>query len=202
VGPIGGANTWRQAIDGADWMREVEKRILHEERRPNVRTAADILGPGIGPYSVLLDDWNAAETVFNGLFHSLPGAANAPLADRYWMGTCQATSDGYGLQRVDEYQGSSTAIWPRAGYLRKFFTPAGQQRQFSSWQAQGTPVGLLGEFAVASAAPNGWLLCDGSLLDSADYPDLFAVIGSTYNTGGEPAGQFRLPTINGKVIKT
>lgn len=42
-------------------------------------------------------------------------------------------------------------------------------------------------------APGGWLFTDGSLVLQADFPDLYLVIGNTYNTGGEPAGTFRLP---------
>lgn len=44
-----------------------------------------------------------------------------------------------------------------------------------------------------TSVPSGWLLCDGSVLDTTTYADLYAVIGSTYNTGGEGVGNFRLP---------
>jgi hypothetical protein len=33
----------------------------------------------------------------------------------------------------------------------------------------------------ASALPDGWLPCDGRLLNKADYQRLYNVIGSTYN---------------------
>lgn len=42
-------------------------------------------------------------------------------------------------------------------------------------------------------APAGWLLCDGSVQSRTTYADLFAVIGTKYNTGGESSSQFRLP---------
>jgi len=41
--------------------------------------------------------------------------------------------------------------------------------------------------------PEGWLECNGQTVPEADYPELFAKIGTTYNTGGEPVGEFRLP---------
>ena len=44
-----------------------------------------------------------------------------------------------------------------------------------------------------SSAPGGWLFCDGSIVEQADFPDLYLVIGSTFNTGGEGPTQFRLP---------
>lgn len=316
-------------------MREVEKRVLHEERRPNIRTASDLMGPGLSPYSVLINDWNADETAFNGFFHTDPLALNTPDNTRYWMGTSQATPEGYGLQRVTEYQGGRTdATWPRLTYLRKFFTPPGAQRQFSAWRLDdGTPPGIITEYGGASvaevkyptgndttawtaatgfridrqetrriadtvvatdvewtrtgaaitvpasgdntntlvavlngytltqqqnalisgqggrpahfnlyasnlqcsitafggstsyatnengsfgglfgvtavaqnapvaAAPNGWFYCNGAVKNRTDYPELFAAIGTRWNSGNESGSQFRLPNLPGKVIK-
>lgn len=51
----------------------------------------------------------------------------------------------------------------------------------------------------SAQVPPGWLLCDGTVKLRADYPDLFAVIGTTYNTGGETSLQFRLPDLKGRV---
>lgn len=45
---------------------------------------------------------------------------------------------------------------------------------------------------AGGTVPNGWLLCDGSSLATADYPDLFAAIG--YQFGGSGAS-FNLPDL-------
>jgi microcystin-dependent protein len=42
---------------------------------------------------------------------------------------------------------------------------------------------------------HAWLLCNGSQVSNTTYPDLYTVIGSTYNTGGESSGNFRLPNL-------
>lgn len=47
----------------------------------------------------------------------------------------------------------------------------------------------------ASPAPTGFLLCDGSTVSLTTYADLYAALGTAFNTGGEPAGTFRLPTL-------
>lgn len=56
------------------------------------------------------------------------------------------------------------------------------------------------KWMAAGAAPAGWLLCDGSEVAQATYARLFARVGTTFNAGGEGAGNFRLPNIKGRVL--
>lgn len=60
------------------------------------------------------------------------------------------------------------------------------------------PVGVMLDYA-GTAAPNGFLGCDGSAVSQTTYAALYAAIGSTWNTGGEGAGNFRLPNFQRKV---
>lgn len=56
------------------------------------------------------------------------------------------------------------------------------------------PVGTIVAFAGHGTIPQGYLTCDGSILNSDDYPALFAVIGQVY--GGEiGTKQFALPQL-------
>ena len=60
------------------------------------------------------------------------------------------------------------------------------------------PTGAITQYAVA-AAPTGWLLCDGAEYDeTGTHAALFAIIGSTYNTGGETTDYFRVPDLRGR----
>ena len=61
------------------------------------------------------------------------------------------------------------------------------------------PTGTVSAFA-GSAAPTGYVLCDGSEYDQTAQADLFAVISTTYNTGGETANHFRVPDLQGRVV--
>jgi len=61
------------------------------------------------------------------------------------------------------------------------------------------PTGTVSAFA-GSAAPTGYVLCDGSEYDQTAQAALFAVVGSTYNTGGETANHFRVPDLRGRVV--
>lgn len=42
---------------------------------------------------------------------------------------------------------------------------------------------------------HAWLVCNGSQVSKTTYSDLYTVIGSIYNTGGESSGNFRLPNL-------
>ena len=51
---------------------------------------------------------------------------------------------------------------------------------------------------MAFAGPNnpvGWLPCDGTVYRQEAYPTLYAVIGTTFNTTGQQANEFRVPTL-------
>lgn len=52
------------------------------------------------------------------------------------------------------------------------------------------------KLTARGAVQTGWLACNGSLQDGDEYPALYTAIGDTYNTGGEPAGSFRVPNLS------
>jgi microcystin-dependent protein len=54
------------------------------------------------------------------------------------------------------------------------------------------------KFHASSVVPAGWLKMNGALLLRANYPALFAVLGTTWNTGGELATEFRVPDMRGR----
>ncbi|MEY8688425.1 MAG: phage tail protein [Leptothrix sp. (in: b-proteobacteria)] len=60
-----------------------------------------------------------------------------------------------------------------------------------------SPAGTVAYFAGA-AAPVGWLLCNGAIVSSASYPNLFSVIGTTY---GAAVSGFRVPDLRGLFIR-
>lgn len=60
------------------------------------------------------------------------------------------------------------------------------------------PSGTVWDYA-GNTVPTGWLLCDGSTVSRTTYANLFAAIGTLWNTGGEAGTDFRLPDGGGKV---
>jgi hypothetical protein len=141
-GQMGRFNT-----SGGDLMRDLQKRIMHDQRRPAVTSAKDLLGPGFGPYVVEIFDWDQDSATYNGLWYSQPGATNSPLNDNYWMGMTEGTSNGFGLQWATRYRVDS-GPWSPDMYVRRFYTPVdGVRRSYSNWVAVGgggSGVGSLG----------------------------------------------------------
>ena len=138
---MGGQNSWRIPDDSmSDYMRQQEKRLLHEERRPLIRSAAALLGPGFAPFAVPLVDWNADETLFNGHFYSDAGAQNSPDILRAWIGTVlrptpatasrtcgssktvwlpQRTTSGRSRRRLVHFERSPPGRWSRSTLRRR-----------------------------------------------------------------------------------
>ncbi len=59
------------------------------------------------------------------------------------------------------------------------------------------PSGTVNAFA-GSAAPSGWLICDGSAVSRSVYSVLFGVIGTTYGAG-DGSTTFNLPDLRGRL---
>lgn len=60
------------------------------------------------------------------------------------------------------------------------------------------PAGVVVDFAGA-AAPTGWLICDGSAVSRATYPNLFSNIGTTHGAG-DGSTTFNIPDCRGKTV--
>jgi hypothetical protein len=141
---MGAANSWRIPIDFKDWMQNIEKRMLNEERRPLISSATDLMGPGAGPFANRVLDWNSDEAAFTGVFYSVPegGQANSPDNTLSWIGEVFSIEDGSGFQRLTQFwPNTSTADipgWPGSVVplvrRRHFVSPTGQ-RAYSTWEA-------------------------------------------------------------------
>ena len=58
------------------------------------------------------------------------------------------------------------------------------------------PIGAILPFS-GDIIPNGWLLCDGSVIEQEDYPELFEVLAGNYGIINRE--KIRLPDLRGKV---
>ncbi|MEY4278695.1 MAG: Microbacterium phage TinyTimothy, partial [Bacteroidota bacterium] len=83
-------------------------------------------------------------------------------------------------------------------------TSAGVNGQALTTNGSGTaswnpvpPIGVVSAFA-GSAAPLGYLLCDGSAVSRTTYSSLYATIGTTYGSG-DGSTTFNVPDLRGRV---
>lgn len=203
---MGGANNWPQAQTMADWMRQAEKRQLNSERRPQITQPSDILGPGIGPFSIQLFDWNADEAAFNGFWWSEPGAINSPdpLNSKWFMGWSQGNEDGFGLQTATEFNNITT--WPSSTWTRRFFDPGtGGTRSYSKWSLT-SDLRYVGEMIAtwSETPPNDrYLFADGREVSRSAYPDLHTIASSlAYVWGpGDSTTTFNIPDLRSRFVQ-
>ncbi|MBK1835059.1 tail fiber protein [Roseibacillus ishigakijimensis] len=62
------------------------------------------------------------------------------------------------------------------------------------------PPGTIQAFA-GTTPPDGWLMCDGSVVTQVEYPHLWDAIGTSHGTGGESEGDFNLPDYRGRFLR-
>jgi hypothetical protein len=121
----------RIVTNGDDWMRDVEKRLQREERRPAPASFADQLGPGITQRARAVADWNDPVNLRNGWYFSEPFSINSPDYDTGWLGETITTYDGRGLQRL-------SAIADDRRFQRHFWHVGNSPiPTFSTWQHTG-----------------------------------------------------------------
>lgn len=78
-----------------------------------------------------------------------------------------------------------------------FYTGAGALKN-AEYVGSEFPAGTIVDFG-GTAAPNGWLLCDGATVSRSTYSSLFNVIGTAYGAG-DGSTTFKLPDATGKII--
>ena len=121
-----------------------------------------------------------------GAIESLAGAADAALL-------LIASKSSLAANRADR---------PAPGTHGRLFVAMDTASMFldlgSSWLPIGPTAGDIKASGAASSA--GWLAADGSVVSRTGVnADLFAAIGTAFNTGGESGAQFRLPDFRGRV---
>jgi microcystin-dependent protein len=66
-----------------------------------------------------------------------------------------------------------------------------------TWTSVATPAGVIQQYA-GTAAPTGYLICQGQAVSRTTYATLYAVIGTTYGVG-DGSTTFNVPNLQGKI---
>lgn len=122
----------------------------------------------------------------------VPSQHNPPLTDIAQALSDSLSRDGRGGMRSNLDMGGFKARNLAPGTQPTDAATVGQITGLS-----GVPVGSMMDWPAASP-PTGWLICAGQSLSRTAYPDLFAVIGTTF--GASSASVFNLPDLRGRVV--
>lgn len=121
------------------YLRHNEKRMAKEQRRPSVRKASDILGPGFAPLAVQVTDWNADELAFNGYWWSEGGTGvlNSPWEPSDWIGYTISNGET-GVQVVWEML--DPAVDPLMYHYERSWRLVAGVRVYTAWRDPRHPA--------------------------------------------------------------
>lgn len=157
---------WRTDTNALDYFGHQKKQLEVADRRPVIRKASDLVGPGIGAGTVRITDYNDLLATFNGYYSSAPGADSAPNATDQFV--------GYTLSDA-EFGGSQTFTSLDTGieYTRRF--------ERSPVDAEAIAWGVWTGDTHVIAAAQGYTEVDTNVLSSSAsylYAPLINTIGS------------------------
>lgn len=152
---MSGQQNWRTEVTGLDYFQHQKKQADLEHRRPVIRKASDLVGPGIGANATRITDFNDALATFDGYFGAAAGAANAPTSGQAYVGV--VTSDG-DLGGMQVFYGMTDG-----GTYKRLFTRSPADNTAISWglwvAAQANTDDAAWNVIGATGAPafqNGW----------------------------------------------
>lgn len=104
---------WRTEVTAEDYFLHQKKQMQVADRRPVIRRASDIVGPGISANATRLLDFNNVLATYNGFYSAAPGAINSPDFDSDpddWQAFVGTVSSDAELGGVQTFTGLDTAV--------------------------------------------------------------------------------------------
>jgi hypothetical protein len=93
-------DNWRQEINAADFFSGQKKRQAIESRRPVIKQASDLVGPGIDKQAIRITNFNDLLATFNGYYSASGDAYFSPDGDELsqWVGVVVSDAEWGGYQ--------------------------------------------------------------------------------------------------------
>ncbi len=134
---------------------------------------------------------NPVTTDIFGVFHAVIGNSSLQKNNEFKQLSFSMQSDDDYILKVEISQDGNTWVTTNNHSMNA----VGYARHAHNGAAVGTVLPFAGN---ASNIPDGWFLCDGALVDTSDYRQLYTAIGNAWGGSGT---QFNLPDMRGRFIR-
>lgn len=89
---------WRIEENAGDYFGHQRKQLQVADRRPVIRRASDLVGPGIGLSATRITSFNSELATFNGFYSAVEGTPGAPDSGQAFMGWVVMDEEIGGIQ--------------------------------------------------------------------------------------------------------
>lgn len=186
---MGREENWKIPTDAEDYFGQQGRKLQIADRRPVIKRASDLVGPGIGAAAVPITDYNDILATYNGYYSSVPGVSDAPNGTDSFVGTVVMDSE---LGGVQEFISLTTGYTYRRLFIRSPADP--DSISFQPWTSD-VPAPVVASYwiggagAEAAKTNNGWNSHDvvptASVTDAVDTSVFEPVAGGLqFNTPG------------------
>jgi len=123
---------------------------------------------------------------------------NSPTdGDRYDGFIYTSATDTWDIIAIDSITDAGDVSIPSTPANNASF---GFDHDSQQWEAMAPAVSVGQVFAYSgTTAPEGYLICNGQEVSQTTYSDLFSVCSTSYNTGEESSGNFRVPDLKTRI---
>lgn len=92
------SQNWRTETDASDYFGNQKKRLALSDRKPVIRRASDLVGPGIAAQAVRITNYSDLLATYNGFYSSEAGATDAPTSGEAYVGFVSGDEELGGVQ--------------------------------------------------------------------------------------------------------
>lgn len=131
-------SNWRPAVNSRDYLLNQQKKGAVADRRPVIRKASDLVGPGVGASATRITDFNDLLATFDGYYAADPGALDAPNNTDTFVGFVVMDSLLGGWQ---QFRSLETGVAYNRGFTRNPTDPA--TIYWGNWTSLDARVGTL-----------------------------------------------------------
>ena len=85
---------WRNETNATDYFTNQQKQLAVADRRPVIRRAVDLVGPGVAATAVRIVDFLDPLAQFNGFFSALHTALDRPPVEQSYVGYVSSDLNG------------------------------------------------------------------------------------------------------------